>query len=92
MENDKIVIVDSIKNIKENTNIKQIWNTKFEVSHIDEYSLKVDGCIISSNIKHRLEKSYISDYYNSYVEGIRIIFEIDTTIDFDIKTIIECKD
>ena len=55
----------------------------------DEYSLKVDDFIISSNIKHRLEVSYISDYYNSYIEAIRIVFETDTTKDFEIKTIVK---
>jgi len=92
LEDDKIIVIENIKNIKENTNIKQIWNTKFDVEKIDEYSLKVDEFIISSNIKYKLETSYISDYYNSYDEGIRIVFEIDTTKDFEIKTIIEKKD
>lgn len=89
LENDKLLVVDNIKNIKENTNIKQIWNTKFDVEKIDDYSLKVDEFMISSNIKYKLETSYISDYYNSYDEGTRIVFEFDTTKDFEIRTIIE---
>lgn len=92
LEDDKIIIVDNIKNIKENTNIKQIWNTKFEVEVIDEYTLKVDEFIISSNIKYKLETSYISDYYNSYVEGTRIVFETDIAENFEIKTLIEKRD
>ncbi|WP_066358628.1 heparinase II/III family protein [Aliarcobacter cryaerophilus] len=92
LEDDKIIIIDNIKNIKENTNIKQIWNTKFEVEVIDEYTLKVDEFIISSNIKHTLEVSYISDYYNSYVEGTRIVFETDISENFEIKTLIEKRD
>lgn len=92
LEDDKIIVIDNIKNIKEDTNIKQIWNTKFDIDKIDEYSLKVDEFIISSNIRHKVETSYISDYYNFYDEGIRIVFEIDTPKDFEIKTIIEKKD
>ncbi len=89
LKDDKIIVIDNIKNIKENTNIKQIWNTKFDVEVLDEYSLKVDDFIVSSNIKHKLEVSYISDYYNSYIEGTRIIFETDITENFEIKTLIE---
>lgn len=89
LEDDKIILIDNIKNIKETTNIKQIWNTKFDVEMIDAYSLKVDEYIISSNIKYKLETSYISDYYNSYDDGVRIVFEIDTSKDFEIRTIIE---
>jgi hypothetical protein len=92
LEDDKIIIIDNIKNIKENTNIKQIWNTKFEVEVIDEYTLKVDDFIISSNIKYNLENSYISDYYNSYIKGTRIVFETDIAENFEIKTLIEKRD
>ncbi len=92
LEDDKIIIIDNIINIKENTNIKQIWNTKFEVEVIDEYTLKVDDFIISSNIKYNLENSYISDYYNSYIKGTRIVFETDIAENFEIKTLIEKKD
>lgn len=88
LEDDKIIIIDTMKNIKEDTNIKQIWNTKYNVEPIDEYSLKVDDCIISSNLKYKLTKSYISEYYNSYVEGTRIIFEKTTDIEYKIITII----
>lgn len=92
LEDDKIIIIDNIKNIKENTNIKQIWNTKFEVEVIDEYTLKVDEFIISSNIKYKLETSYISDYYNSCIDGTRIVFETDIAENFEIKTLIEKRD
>jgi hypothetical protein len=92
LENDKIIVIDHIKNIKENINIKQIWNTKFEVEVIDEYTLKVDDFIISSNIKYNLENSYISDYYNSYIKGTRIVFETDIAENFEIKTLIEKRD
>ncbi|WP_424686320.1 heparinase II/III family protein [Halarcobacter ebronensis] len=92
LEDDKIIIMDNVKNIKEITNIKQIWNTKFKVEVIDEYTIKVDEFIISSNIKYNLENSYISDYYNFYIEGTRIVFETDISEDFEIKTLIEKRD
>ena len=59
---------------------------------MDEYTLKVDDFIISSNIKYNLENSYISDYYNSYIKGTRIVFETDIAENFEIKTLIEKKD
>ncbi|RXI38897.1 hypothetical protein CRU99_11140 [Malaciobacter mytili] len=92
LKDDKLIILDSIKNIKENTNIKQIWNTKFNIQIIDNYTFKIDNYIVSSNIMYKLEKSYISDYYNSYTEGIRVVFETNSKEDFEIKTIIEYKD
>ncbi len=92
LDDDKLTIVDSIKNISHETNIKQIWNTKSLIEKVDKYSLKVDSCIISSTIAYRLEKSYISDYYNSYVMGTRIIFEQDTDKDIEMKTTIQFKD
>jgi len=91
LENNKLVIIDNITNISTQTNIKQIWNTKYKVEAIDKYSLKVDNCIITSNIPYKIEASYISDYYNSYVEGSRIIFEIDSKEDFKIETTMEFK-
>lgn len=91
LEDDKIIITDNIKNIKNDINIKQIWNTKFEVKAIDEYNLEVDSCLVTSNIKYKLEKNYISECYNSYIEGNRIVFEINSSKDFEIKTIIKFK-
>ena len=91
LEDNILVVTDDIKNILEQTNIKQIWNTKEKVIPIDKYSLQIDNCIISSNIKYKIEKSYISDYYNSYVESSRIIYEKDTKKDFKIVTKMEFK-
>lgn len=92
LENDKLIITDKIKNIKQKTNIKQIWNTKYKVVKINETTLKVENCIIKSNVKYKIEDSFISDYYNSYVVGNRIIFELNTNKDFEIKTTIQFKD
>lgn len=91
IESNELVVVDNITNISSQTNIKQIWNTKIKIIEIDEYSLQVDNCTISSNIQYKIEKSYISDYYNSYSEGYKIIFEIDTDTDFEINTKMEFK-
>jgi hypothetical protein len=86
LDANKLVVIDNITNITRQTNIKQIWNTKSEIKVIDKYSLKVEDCIILSNIEYKIEESYISDYYNSYVVGAKIIFEIDTDKDFEINT------
>ncbi len=85
----KLVIFDRIENIKEKINIKQIWNTKFDVEVIDKYTLKLNGCIVSSNFEFKIEKSYISDYYNSYFEGNRVVFYADSYKDIEIKTIMD---
>lgn len=89
LEENKIVIIDSMKNISTKTNIKQIWNTKNKIEIIDKTTIKAENCIISSNVNVTTQDSYISDYYNSYIVGTRIIFETDIDTDFEIKTIIE---
>ncbi len=89
LDTNKLIVIDNITNISTQINIKQVWNTKFKVEVIDKYSLKVDNCIMTSNIPYKIEKSYISDYYNSYVIGTKIVFEIDTTKDFKIDTKME---
>jgi hypothetical protein len=92
LEKQTIIIIDNIKGISNDTNIKQIFNTKSNVEKIDNYALKVDNCIISSNVEYKIENTYVSDYYNSYVEGNKIVFEINSQSDFEIKTRIEFKD
>jgi hypothetical protein len=87
----KLKIVDEIKNVSSLINIKQIWNTKSDVQVIDKRSLIVSNCIISSNINYIFEDSYISDYYNSYTNRKRIIFEVNTNKDCKIETIMEFK-
>jgi len=84
-----LYITDKIVGVNKLTNIQQVWNTKYDLEPIDEYKLKVNTCIISSNVKYRVEDSYISDYYNSYLIGKRVIFEIDADNDFEIKTVME---
>ncbi|WP_072681741.1 heparinase II/III family protein [Arcobacter sp. LA11] len=91
LEKNTITVIDSIKNIKSMTSIKQIWNTKYHVEIIDKYTLKINGYIVFSNVELKVETSYISEYYNSYFEGNRIIFYIDTDKDIEIKTVMEFK-
>jgi len=85
----EITIKDIIHNVSSKTNIKQIWNTKYKIEIIDKTTLRVKDCIISSNIPYRIEDSYISNYYNSYTKGTRIIFETETDIDYEIETKME---
>ena len=92
LEENKVTITDTINNVSLKTNIKQIWNTKSKVETVDACTLKVDNCIISSNVRYKIEDSYISDYYNSYMPGKRIIFEIDTNINYEVKTTISFLD
>lgn len=92
LEDNKLLVVDTIKNIFIKTNIKQIWNTKGEIEIIDKTTVKLKNCIIKSNINYKIEDSYISDYYNSYEAGKRVIFEVDSVKDIEIKTSIEFKD
>ena len=89
VEEQKIIIIDKILSIKNSTNIKQLWNTKEEVIVIDNFSVKVQNCIVKSNYPIKLEKTYISDYYNSYVDGTKIVIEVDSEEEIEIKTIME---
>jgi hypothetical protein len=91
LKNNKLTIVDELKNIVAETDIKQIWNTKYDVTVIDTTTLRIENCIISSNVHYRIEDSYISEYYNSYVVGKRIIFEINADDDSQIITTMEFK-
>jgi len=91
LKSKKIIILDCIDNITTKTNIKQIWNTQYEVEIIDDYTVKIEDCILSSNIPLSVEKSYISEYYNAYTLGTRVIFEIDTKLDYEIYTTMEFK-
>jgi hypothetical protein len=93
LNNSKIFILDTIQNTsKESINIKQLWNTKEHVELVDEFTVKVANCILSSNFPIKLEKSYISDYYNSYVEGTKIVIETNSSNkETTIKTTMEFR-
>lgn len=89
LDGNSVKVVDVIDGIKGKTDVKQIWNTLSDVIMIDEYSCRVGNCIISSTIPFTVEKCYISEYYNAYKEGYRIIFHTMTDNDIVIKTTME---
>jgi hypothetical protein len=91
LKNNKIVTIDTISNIKEEVNIKQLWNTKEKVTIIDDYTVEIKNCIVTSSHPIKLEKSYISDYYNNYNDGTKLIIELDSNSNVKIKTIMEFK-
>lgn len=92
LEENRIVVIDALKNLKRDTYIQQIWNTKFEVHPLDENTLRVDNCIINVNGKYRIEENYISDYYGCYVIGNRIIIECNAITDTRLETILHFED
>jgi len=89
LDESSMTVIDYITGISSVTNVKQIWNTKCKVEKIDSFTLRVSNCIISSSIEFKLEDSYISEYYNSYDKGTRIIFEVDTEKEIKIVTKME---
>jgi len=91
LKENKITIIDTLSNISSKTNVKQIWNTKHHVNIINTTTLQIENCIISANVKYTIEDSYISNYYNSYALGKRIIFEIEASDDTNIITTMEFK-
>ena len=92
LQEDKIIVIDKIKGVKKRIDIKQIWNTCYSVEPMNRFSVKVGKCIITSNIEYNCTKGYISKYYNSYKEGTRVIFETQSDQDFEIETVIACKE
>ena len=82
----EIIIEDIISNVEGKINCKQIWNTKYPVIKKSDNSFKLDKCIISSSIEGYTEPSYISNHYNQYESGTRIIFESNFNNDNKIQT------
>lgn len=83
-------VEDSFKGVKNEANIKQIWNTEYEVEQIDLNTFNIGGLIkIKSNSHGHIENGYVSRYYNSYETTSRIVFEISTKTDTSIATKIE---
>ena len=89
LRSSSILVIDNIKKISSITNIKQIWNTMEPVEVIDKYRLRVGRCLISSNLTYKVEVAYISEHYNSYKIGSRIVFEENVVSDFKVETIME---
>lgn len=89
LEEHKITIIDKVSPVKNSIDIKQLWNTKEEAIIIDEFTIRVDKCILKSNYPLRLDQAYISDYYNSYKDGTKIVIAVQTNKDIEIKTTME---
>jgi len=88
INNNKIAIIDNIST-DNSTNIKQIWNTKERVKRITEFSVQIQNCLLTSNFPIQLDKAFISDYYNSFNEGTKVIIEVDSKNDVNIETRME---
>jgi len=86
---DRLTVVDTIISMKDNTDIKQIWNTKEKVVTIDKFTVQVGDCLLRANYPIMIEESYISDYYNSYETGTKIVIVVDNTSDSGIETVME---
>ncbi len=89
LKDNEMKTVDKISSIQRNINIKQIWNTQEKIEVIDAYTVKVDTCIVKSNYPINIEASYISDYYNSYKTGAKLVIETNSDKDVEIETIME---
>ncbi len=86
----RVIVTDNIVSLKKRDfTIKQIWNTKEEVKVIDDFCVQVANCMLKSNFPIKLEESYISDYYNSYQTGVRIIVIAESDNDLIINTTLE---
>ncbi|MHB2151114.1 heparinase II/III family protein [Calditrichota bacterium LG25] len=91
LKNNKIQVIDVISGNNQSINIKQIWNSPLTFKQIDDTKFANAVVSIYSSISGRQTKSLISDFYNSYVSGTRIIFETQTTLPFTIETVIKLK-
>lgn len=85
----QIIIEDFFEGVKEMVNIKQSWNTDYNVETIDGRTFKVADSIITSDCIGSIKPAYISTHYNQYQEGNRIIFENNSDKDFKITTKID---
>ena len=89
---DKYIIVEDLfEGIKKMVNIKQVWNTACDVKALDGKTFKVAGSIISSDSAGSVKLAYISNHYNHYQDGKRIIFENNSDKDFKITTKIDFR-
>ncbi len=84
-----IIIEDFFEGVKKMVNIKQGWNTGYNVEAIDGRTFKVDDSIITSDCIGSVKPTYISTHYNHYQEGSRIVFENNSDKDFKITTKID---
>ncbi len=88
MTRNGFIINDRIMGTFDEIKIQQIWNTQNQAVQMDACSLRVKKSLIHSNIKGRVEKTYISNSYNHYSRGQKIIFETIQNKECEIETII----
>jgi len=92
LNKEQIVVNDRLSSIVKMTSVEQYWNTLHEVVEIDDRSVRVGRCVLSSTVAYRIEESYISDYYNSYKIGKRIVFVCESESDVVITTTMEFEE
>ena len=86
---DTVSVLDEIFDIKNETNIKQIWNTQYSVRKIDQHTFIINNSIqLKSDIPGEVISSKISKYYNKYINGWKIVFNYTANKNFKIKTVI----
>lgn len=85
----KIIIRDLIKGVKNNIDVKQIWNSNEHFKKQNQNMLLFDLLTMESNVNFFQETSPYSEYYSLYDKGQRIIFHTNTKKDIEIETIIK---
>ena len=89
LEKNKIIVTDKIISGINNIEMIQLWQTKEETKLLDEYTVQVDNCVLKSNFPVSLEGTYISDYYNSYSKGTKIMVKVEGNMEMEIKSEME---
>ncbi len=91
IEKNKIHVTDIISGQAKKVDIKQVWNTSLSFKQVDPQTFVNDLIILHSNISASKTEALISDFYNDYSTGERIIFNIQTSLPFTIETTIELQ-
>lgn len=89
LENNKIIVIDKITAEVNNMKVIQLWQTKENVILLDEYTIQIDNCILKSSFPVSLEDTYISDYYNGYSKGTRVMIKAESNEEIEIKSEME---
>ncbi len=90
LENNKIFITDTITGDKNSLiKIEQIWNSPLNFKMVSSNKFENEHVRIHANINGKKEEAYLSEYYNDYYTGTRIIFSVEAQLPFIIKTSIE---
>lgn len=89
LEKNKIIVTDKITSEINDIEMIQLWQTKEEAKLLDEYTVQVDNCVLKSNFPVGLADTYISDYYNSYSKGTKIMVKVESGKGIEIQTEME---